>query len=409
MMEQLIQTPQRSPSPLPNRGFMSHNFDVLIVGAGFAGSVLAERFASIGKKVRILEKRPEIAGNMYDYVDDHGVLVHHYGPHLFHTNSKRVVEYLTQFTKWHPYEHKVLGYVLGKLVPIPFNLKSIELCFDDEKANQLKKSLIDNYGLNSKVTILELKKSTDPQVVELAEFVFEHVFKHYTMKQWGLTIDELDPTVTNRVPVLVSYDDRYFQDQYQQLPLEGYTKMFEKMLSHSNIEVQLNVDAKEHLSILNQEIFVDGKVFNGIVIYSGAVDELFDENLGPLPYRSEEFILEHHDNTYQAVGTVNYPTDAKEHAFTRITEYKHMMASPSQKTTIAIEYPYPYVKGAEKGNIPYYPIFTQDNQKKYQSYVDQAKKIKNLYLVGRLAEYKYYNMDAIVLRALSLFDEITQA
>lgn len=383
-------------------------YDIIIVGSGFAGSVLAERFANVGKKVLILEKRTHIGGNMYDYVDENDVRVHQYGPHLFHTNHQVVIDYLSQFTDWFKYEHRVLGYVENKFVPIPFNLKSIEMCFDAEKAETIKEKLISTFGMEKKVPIIELRKNSDPDLLFLAEFVFEHVFKHYTMKQWGLTIDELDPEVTNRVPVYVSYDDRYFQDAFQNMPLNGYTSIFDKMLNHPSIEVKLNVDARDFLKLNHEDktILFEGEVFNGIVIYTGAVDELLNEKFGELPYRSEEFELKSVENMYQSVGTVNYPTPEKLHAYTRITEYKHMMEVMPVNSTIAVEYPYPYARNAKKGNIPYYPIFTNENHSKYLKYVDELKNFPNFHLVGRLAEYKYYNMDAVIYKALNLFDEI---
>jgi len=383
-------------------------YDVLIIGSGFAGSVMAERFANANKKVLILEKRDHIAGNMFDYLDEKKVLVHQYGPHIFHTNRKEVVDYLSNFTDWYFYEHKVIGYVEGKMVPIPFNLRSIELCFDEAKATRLKETLIATYGMEKKVTILELRKSTNPDIIELADYIYEHVFKYYTMKQWGLSVEEIDPAVTNRVPVFVSYDDRYFQEPYQFMPKLGYTKLFEKMLNHPNIKVELKVEAKDRVTLdfESNTISLDGKIFKGPVIFTGAIDQLLEYKFGRLPYRSEEFELKSMEGTYQATGTVNYPTPADQHAYTRITEYKHLMEHQPKGTTIAIEYPLPYKEGATQGNIPYYPIFTPENQALYEKYVEASKAIPNLRLLGRLAEYKYYNMDAIIYRALQQFEKI---
>lgn len=387
------------------------NYDVIIIGSGYAGSVMAERFASIGKQVLVLEKRAHIAGNMYDYLDEKGVRVHQYGPHIFHTNRLEVIEYLSKFTEWFPYEHKVLGQVNDKFVCIPFNLTSIEESFEPEVAERLKSRLIETYGMEKKVTILELRKNEDPEIRQLADFIFDKVFKDYTMKQWGLTVDEIDPLVTNRVPVHISRDDRYFQDKYQQMPKEGYTRIFEKMLSHENIEVRLNIDAKTlvRIDLESNKVYYMDEEFTGKVIFTGAVDELLDYRFGVLPYRSLDFDLQSFDNrVYQPVGTVNYPTPADQHGYTRITEYKHMMAEQPSGTTVSVEYSLPYNKDAEKGNIPYYPIFTEANQALYEKYVEALKPLENVVLIGRLAEYKYYNMDSIVYRSLKQFEALTK-
>ena len=377
--------------------------DVIIVGAGYAGCVTARILAEAGKQVLILEKRNHIGGNAYDYLDENGVMRHEYGPHIFHTNSERAVEFLSQFTDWYPYEHRVLGYIEDKLVPIPFNLKSIELLFPPEKATHLKEVLINVYGMNTKVPILELRKNDDPQIQELAEYIFEHVFKYYTMKQWGYSAEEIDPAVTGRVPVLVSYDDRYFQDQYQMMPAEGFTRMFENMLDHENIMVQLETEAMNHLKIEpeNGKVLYKGSFCEIPVIYTGLVDQLLDYVNGDLPYRSLEFDVQTKEGQFQPVTTVNYPSPAEEYPYTRITEYKNMQKDPPvDKTTIAIEYPYVYDRKGEKGNVPYYPVFTDDSKQKYSDYVKLLENVPNVYLLGRLAEYKYYNMDAIVDAAI---------
>lgn len=383
--------------------------DVIIVGAGFAGATLAYSFAKDNQKVLVLEKRSHVGGNAYDYIDENKVNRHEYGPHIFHTNSKRVVDFLSDFTEWYPYEHRVLGNVNGFVVPIPFNLTSIEKSFDTEKAEHLKKTLIEAYGMEKKVPILELRKNDNKDIKELADYIFEHVFKYYTMKQWGLTVEEIDPAVTGRVPVLVSYDDRYFQDKYQIMPKDGYTAIFNNMLKSENITVLLNTDVHDKLKVDTdaKKIYFEGEEFTGKVVYTGAVDDLLNYELGALPYRSLEFDVQTKDGQYQKAATVNYPTPAEVNAFTRISEYKLFMENkPEEKTTIAIEYPYAYDPHAEKGNIPYYPVFTEANQAKYNAYLERLKGIDNLYLSGRLAEYKYYNMDAIIEKALDLYENI---
>jgi len=383
-------------------------YDIIIVGAGFAGSVLAERFANTGKKILIIDKRSHIGGNMYDYLDDNEVLVHRYGPHLFHCKDFNVLNYLRNFSEWYGYEHHVKGYVDNTIIPIPFNLTSIELLFSKEKAESLKNSLINTYGMEKKVPILELRQSNDPQIRELAEFIYEKVFKYYTMKQWDLTPEQIDPKVTERVPVFISYDDRYFQDEYQFLPKHGYTKIFEKMLNNPNIDIILNTQASELIKIdlENKEIYYKNELFKGLFIFTGQLDELLDYRFGKLAYRSLYFDVQSHHGTFQEVTTVNYPTPKAEHPFTRITEFKHLMEQPPENTTIAIEYPYAYDEKAEKGNIPYYPVFTVDNEMVYKQYVESLKGFNKLVLIGRLAEFKYYNMDSIVKRALECFDDL---
>ena len=386
------------------------NFDYIVVGAGFAGATIAERVANeLNKKVLVIDKRDNIGGNMYDYIDENGILIHKYGPHLFHTNLENVYNYLKGFGEWFFYEHRVLGKVNGKIVPIPFNITSIEKSFDKEKADKLIGILKREFGTDKKIPILELRKYPDKDVNELAEYIYENVFLYYTMKQWGQTPDEIDPNVTNRVPVFVSKDDRYFQDKYQFMPKGGYTKIFEKMLDSKNIEVRLGVDAKEVLIVKDNKIYFEGQEFKGTVIYTGAIDEFFDYEYGSLPYRSLQFEFETINKEYfQKVGTVNYPT--KEDKFTRITEFKHMTMENAKtpKTTIMREYPRAYDRNNDKANIPYYPIVNDDNMNLYNKYLEKASKIPNFYLIGRLAQYKYFNMDLVINEALKLFEQLKE-
>lgn len=381
-------------------------YDVIIIGCGFAGATIAERFAKDNKKVLIIDKRSHIGGNMYDYIDENGVLIHLYGPHLFHTNYEEVFNYLSNFTDWFKYEHRVLGKVKNNFVPIPFNLTSIDESFEYKKSEKLKKVLIDEFGMEKKIPILELKKSKNKEVNGLADFIYENVFLYYTMKQWGQKPEEIDPNVTNRVPVFLSRDDRYFQDKFQYMPKEGYTKIFENMLSNSNIEVRLQTNSNDLLTIKNDKVFFEGKKYNGITIYTGAVDELFNYKYGKLPYRSLTFKFETvNKEKFQPVATVNYPT--KSDKFTRITEYKHMTMEKcnSKSTTIMYEYPCEY---KNNGDIPYYPIVNEDSNSIYKKYSDETLKIKDFYLLGRLAQYKYYNMDLIIKEALELYNKIKE-
>ena len=384
-------------------------YDVIIVGAGYAGAVMAEQFASDGKKVLLLEKKNHIGGNAYDYMDETGIRIHQYGPHLFHTNEKEVVDYLSRFTEWYPYEHRVRGLINDRFVPIPFNLTSIEELFDKETAENLKAELIAEYGMEKKVPILQLRKSENKNVRELAEFIFEKVFKYYTMKQWDYTIEELSATVTDRVPVFVSYDDRYFQDTYQMMPKEGFTKMFEKMLQSENIEIRLNTEARDVLrfDFDNNKIYFEEEEYNGPLIYTGLADALCDYRYGKLEYRSLYFEQKTLEGTYQCAVTCNYPTPKEIHPFTRITEYKLMMENTENpQTVIHVEYPYRYDADGEKGNIPYYTVFTDENKARYEKYREELSRFENLILLGRLAEFKYYNMDAITKAALDCYNKL---
>jgi len=366
-------------------------FDFLIIGAGLAGSVLAERIATqLDKKVLIVDKRNHIGGNAYDFYDKNGILVHKYGPHIFHTNSKKVVDYLSQFTEWRPYFHRVLAVVEGKKVPIPFNLNSLYQLFPKRYAEKLEDKLIKTYGYGVKIPILKLKESASGELKYLADYIYKNIFYCYTIKQWGLKPEELDPSVTARVPVYISRDDRYFQDMYQIMPRYGYTKMFEKMLSHKNIKILLQTDYKEIIDIIKFKI----------LIFTGSIDEFFDYKFGVLPYRSLKFIFNSLNiDYYQEVGQVNYPGNNE---YTRITEFKYLTGQKLRCTTIAFEIPESYVPN--NNMVPLYPIPRAENNNLYKKYLMEANKLKSIFFCGRLAEYKYYNMDQIIARALSFFE-----
>lgn len=378
-------------------------FDYVIIGTGFAGSVLAERIATqLNKKVLMIEKRNHIGGNAYDSYDSQGILIHNYGPHIFHTKVKKVWDYLSNFTEWHLYHHKVLGVIDGQKVPIPFNLNSINQLFPKNLAERLEKKLIENFGYNKKVPILKLREVEDEDLKFLADYIYEKVFLGYTTKQWGVTPEELDPSVTGRVPVYISRDDRYFQDPYQGMPKEGYTKLFERMLDHENIKILLNTDYKEVLqfSFETGEASLFGQKFSGQIIYTGPIDYFFDYKFGQLPYRSLNFVFEQfNQEQVQEVGTVNYPND---YNFTRITEFKHLTNQISNKTTTVKEFSQEYIPGK---NIPYYPIKNENNLELYRLYKEEVRKYDNLIFIGRLAEYQYYDMDMVVAKALRLFEE----
>jgi len=363
---------------------------------------MAERLASVqNKKVHIIEKRPHIGGNCYDEVDRSAVLVHRYGPHLFHTDNAAVYKYLSRFTQWHEYRHKVVAHVDGKNIAIPFSFTTLYQVFDRPKADLLKRKLIEKYGENKKVSVLALKEAEDEDLQALGEYVYEKIFVHYTAKQWGIPAGEVDPSVLARVPVLTSYDTHYFQDKYQAVPQEGYTRLFEKLLDHPNISLSLGEDAFETVEIREKQLYYRGERFEGTVIFTGMVDELFDHCFGELPYRSLDLKFEVcAQEYYQSNAVVNYPN---EHAYTRITEFKHIHPVQSKQTTILKEYPQDYVSGQ---NTPYYPMPTDDSQEKYQRYAALAQEVDNLILLGRLAEYRYYDMDDIVARALEVFEDL---
>ncbi len=382
-------------------------YDALVVGAGYAGAITARRLAEDGgKKVLVLERREHVAGNAYDGLDEAGILIHQYGPHIFHTNDKRVYDYLSRFTQWRDYQHTVVADIPdgtgGRMqFPVPFNLDSMETAFGPQEGRRLGEKLLAAYGPEKKVTILELRQNPDPEITAIADYVYEHVFVHYTMKQWGQTPEEIDPNTTARVPVFLSRDPRYFQDKYQGMPLDGYTPMFEKMLDHPNITLELNTDALKRLKLEDGRILLDGEPFGGTVIYSGQADELFGFRFGPLPYRTLDFGFQTlPQDAFQTHGTVNYTVDQP---YTRITEFKHLTGQELPGvTTIMKEYSRAYT-GAE-GEIPYYAIINPENNALYAKYKAEADKFPGLRLLGRLAEYKYYNMDAIAARALTLAD-----
>lgn len=384
-------------------------YDYLIIGSGVAGSVCARRLAEKNKKVLILEKRNHIAGNCFDEKDKNGVLIHTYGPHIFHTNDEEVYEFLSRFTEWYMYEngHTVVAKVGDKLLPIPFNMNTLYQVYGDEKGKVLEAKLKESYGEGSRVGILELRKNEDEEIRQIADFVYENVFLKYTMKQWGQRPEDISPEVTARVPVVITNDNRYFADKYQGVPLEGFTKLFENMLNHPNIEVRTGVDCKEVLR------FVDGKITaleedlidsDTKIIYTGEVDKLFDNCFGGLPYRSLRFEFEHLDKEDFQNGhsVVNYTVSED---FTRITEFKYLTGQKDcEGTTIVREYPFAYT-GAEN-ETPYYAIMNEENNALYLKYKALTEDYSNLYLLGRLAEYKYYNIDLMAKKAMELADKI---
>lgn len=359
-------------------------FDYLIVGAGFAGSVLAERLASqLNKKVLVIDKRNHIGGNAYDHFNNDGILVHKYGPHIFHTNSKDVFDYLSQFTEWRQYEHRVQASVDGQLVPIPINMDTINKLY----GLNLTSFEVEEFFQSKAEEINPIRTSEDVVVSRVGRELYEKFFRNYTRKQWGMDPSELDKSVTSRVPVRTNRDDRYFSDTFQAMPLRGYTAMFEKMLNHPNIKIMLNTDYHEILDIIP---FKE-------MIYTGPVDEYFDFKYGKLPYRSLEFKHETHDKQqYQPAPVVNYPN---EHPYTRVTEFKYLTGQHHHKTSIVYEYP-------KAEGDPYYPVPKPENAELYNKYKKLADETSGVHFVGRLATYRYYNMDQVVAQALTLYKKL---
>jgi UDP-galactopyranose mutase len=374
------------------------------VGAGIAGATAARRLAEEkNRKVLVIERRNHIGGNCYDKPDDYGILIHEYGPHIFHTGDEGVREFLSRFTEWYDFGHEVVAKVEDRLIPVPFNLNTLHMVYDSDKADRLEKKLVTEYGEGSRVPIMKLRESTDPDVREIADYVYRNIFLYYTMKQWGQKPEEISPEVTGRVPVVISRDNRYFKDTYQSVPLHGFTPMFEAMLDHPNIEVWTNTDCTDVLSFVDGKIYFENEEFDGDLIYTGAIDELFDCKFGRLPYRSLNFQFEHlEQESYQDHSVVNYTVSED---FTRITEFKFLTGqTDTNGTTIVREYPFAYT-GAE-GEIPYYAILNEENEKLYEQYHSLTEQYSRFYLLGRLAEYKYYNIDAMCRKALDLVEEM---
>jgi UDP-galactopyranose mutase len=359
-------------------------FDYLIVGCGFAGSVLAERLArDSNKRVLIIDKRPHIAGNAYDCHDEAGLLIHKYGPHIFHTNSKEVFDYLGRFTQWRQYQHRVLANVDGQHVPIPINLDTINKLY----GLNLNSSQVDEWFKSVAEPVDQVRTSEDVVVSKVGRELYQKFFQGYTRKQWGLDPSELDASVTSRVPTRTNRDPRYFTDTYQAMPKHGFTRMFENMLDHPNISILLNTDYRE------VKDFIPYKE----MIYTGPIDEFFDMRYGKLPYRSLDFKFETHNvEWYQEAPVINYPND---YAYTRITEFKYLTGQDHRQTSLVYEFP-------KAEGDPYYPVPRPENAELYKKYQALMEEEKHVHFVGRLATYKYYNMDQVVAQALTIYKKI---
>lgn len=361
------------------------SYDYLIVGAGFAGAVLAERLATgLNKQILLIDKRSHIGGNAYDCFDKSGVLIHKYGPHIFHTNAERIVEYLSRFTKWRNYEHKVLAYVEGQFLPMPINLTTLNKLYGLDMTSKQAELFLASKAEH----IDKIKSSADVVISKIGTELYEKFFRGYTRKQWGLDPSELDKTVTARVPTRTTDDDRYFSDSFQCMPLHGYTKLFEKMLKHPNITIQLNTNFATIKNIIRYKHLV----------YTGPIDEYFNYCYGKLPYRSLKFEHKTIDTKmYQQVAVVNYPSE--DVRYTRITEYKHLTGQSHPKTSLTWEYP------SDNGD-PFYPIPKADNYELYKKYEALANITPNTFFIGRLGSYRYYNMDQVIGQALAVYSQI---
>ena len=373
----------------------------LVIGCGLSGAVIARHLAEKGEKVSIWERRDHIGGNMFDYVDEHGFLVQKYGPHTFHTKNKDLYDYMCRFEKWNPYKLTCGAVWDGKYTPTPFNFTTIDTFYPKDKAELLKKKLKEAFSGRSTATVVEVLAHSDKDIREYAEFLFENDYAPYTAKQWGVSPKEIDPSVLKRVPLRFSYDIGYFDDAYEVMPNDSFTSFFQNLLNHKNISLELGVEALDHLEIKNDRLYVDGNE-DVTVVYTGALDELFGGVFGNLPYRSVKFEWKYEDKeSLQDAPVVAYP---KEPGFTRITEYKKLPVQNKKGTSYAVETSLPYKEGEKME--PYYPVLTEESQKQYASYKALADKITNLIYCGRLGDFKYYNMDQALARALEICDTL---
>lgn len=381
-----------------------HTYDYIVVGAGLAGGILARKLAEeSNKKILIVERRNHIAGNTFDYNDEHGVKVQKYGPHVLHTNIDKVYEFITKFCEPINYRTKCEAVIDSISTPSPFNFKTIDQFYSAEDSEALKKKLLEYYNNRPSVTVVEMLEAGDNVIKGFAEFLFEKDYRPYTAKQWNLKPEEIDPSVLKRVPIVLSYGDTYFYDKYEFMPKDGFVEMYRNIIDHPNIAICLGVDALQHISFIDNRVLYDREEVK--LIYTGAIDELFNYKYGVLPYRSLKFDFKSiNSDSFQNAAIVAYP---QVDGYTRITEYTKM---PFQYcdgwTCIAYEYPVNYDKNAVVGSEPYYPVLTVESLQTYQKYLEYSKQFKNLVLCGRLADFKYYNMDQVILRTLNLYEEM---
>ena len=372
-----------------------------IAGSGIVGAVLAAELAKKGHTVQVSERRAHAGGNVYDYDDEYGIHVHHYGPHIFHTNDDEVYRYVSDYCELKDF-NLVCGSVMdGKCVPTSFDFSSVDTFFPEE-AEEIKAHIKAEFGDRASATVLEMLESQDSYVRRFADFLYEKDYKPYTAKQWGIDPEKVDRQIFKRVPILFSYGSKYFSDKYQAMPVKGYMEFIENLLKTPGIELRLNEEALDRFSIRDNQVMDGDKPLDGVLIFTGALDELFGCKHGKLPYRSLRFEWKHEDiDSFQDMPVVAYP---QAEGFTRITEYKKLPVQEVRGTTYAVEYPLPYKQG--EAMEPYYPVLTEESQELFQKYYDEAKQVKGLAFAGRLAEFKYYNMDQAVRRALDLAREL---
>jgi UDP-galactopyranose mutase len=366
-------------------------FDVLIAGAGMTGATAARVLAEAGLRVFVAEERDHVGGNCHDRPDEHDILIHPYGPHIFHSSRQDAVAFLSRFTRWRAYEHRVTALVRDRLIPLPFNLTSLALCFPAREARRMEAALIKRHGRAGQVPVLDLLRAKDACLRDLAHFVYEEVFLGYTQKQWGLAPTDLDPGVTARVPVRVSRDDRYFQDSFQHMPDEGFARMFGRMLDHPGITLRLATPASE------------AGIAARAVIHTGTIDGYFGCRLGVLPYRSLDFDFQHYAQPrHLPVAVLNYPSATV--PWTRITEYKQLTGQEHPSTSVSVEYPRPHESGR---TLPYYPVFTEDAARLYGEYRELAQReAPNVIFAGRLGAFRYLNMDDAVLAGMEAAQQV---
>lgn len=381
---------------------------IIVVGSGFSGSILARKIAEeLDREVIVLEKRSHIGGNMYDEYDEHGILVQVYGPHFLNTNNFAVIKFLQQYGELFPHNTKLLSFIDGRYVRLPFNFTTVQQLIGAEQAEPLLAKLRQEFYGRDRVPVLELVEHSDKNISAYGKLLFEKAYRTYTSKMWGIEPEEIDKYVLDRVPMAMGYDERYLNKDFQYLPVQGFTKLFEEMLNHPNIQVQLNVDALKHLRLDENagRVYYDGQSVE-CLIYTGAIDELFGLKYGALPYRSLDIRYEYSDKESMLPSEIiSYPQAA---GYTRSTEYRKIMYDESKVrgSVVATEYPLQYDPQAEIGNIPYYPVLTEESQQVYQKYLAEVHKYNNLFLCGRLAEFKYYNMDVCIEHALSYFENV---